>query len=233
MGKDEKTKSLVDDLNKLFSSEQRFVLAVTYATTQSIKSTVDGYDVKLDQIDASVGKVSSKIVEIEDKERLAQVENILRQVLCSTSVLDDVEETFATNKRRLVKGTGAWIRHEVFFIAWIEDHASILWIFGGPGVGKSHLSTWIVQELPTQKPKGTTFAYFFVKEHNQVLRDANIILQTLAWQLAKQDSELRQHAAEVCQERIRTITAEVSIPLSLGCPIQVERRDVPDVSSKP
>jgi hypothetical protein len=34
LGKDEKTRKLLDDLNVLFGSEQRFVLAVTFASTQ-------------------------------------------------------------------------------------------------------------------------------------------------------------------------------------------------------
>lgn len=208
MGKDEKTKSLVDDLNKLFSSEQRFVLAVTYAATQEIKATVDGQDHKLNNISDNLEEVQEKLNASEIKAQAVEFDNVLRRVLCNTSAPDDVEETFGMYKRSLVKGTGTWMEREELFNAWIDHQASILWVFGGPGVGKSYLSTWIIQQLPIRQSSGVSVAYFYVKENNQVLRDANIILKTVAWQLASQDPAFKQHAAKACQTRSLTITAE-------------------------
>ncbi len=96
------------------------------------------------------------------------------------------------------------------FNSWLADDAAILWIFGGPGVGKSFLSTWIIQQL-TEGPRGAAeqVAYFFVKENSESLRDANIILKTLAFQLSNSDPEFREHALRVVQQRSSLIvTAE-------------------------
>lgn len=45
MGKDEKTKALLDDLNKLMKNEQSYVLAVTYSSskaTEEIATRTEG-----------------------------------------------------------------------------------------------------------------------------------------------------------------------------------------------
>lgn len=53
-------------------------------------------------------------------------------------------------------------------------------------------------------------AFFFVKEDSENLRDANILLKTLAWQIASQDAAFRRHAIAVCRRRSLTITAELT-----------------------
>ncbi|KAK3684184.1 hypothetical protein B0T22DRAFT_520823 [Podospora appendiculata] len=131
----------------------------------------------------------------------------LKQVLCSTSAADDVEETFVRNKRALLEGTGAWLFEEPFSNEWIQRNSAALCILGGPGSGKSFLATAIIQLLMQQAPT-VAVAYFIVKENNEYLRDANIILKTLAWQLLNQDRNFKQHAVNVCGTRINTITAE-------------------------
>jgi hypothetical protein len=107
----------------------------------------------------------------------------------------------------------AWLKDEDLFRAWMEHTATSLWIFGGPGAGKSYLSTWIIKQLrqediPKEQRKAAYVAYFFVKENNEALRDANNILKTLAWQLIWQDPHFKQHAGEVCKQRALTITAK-------------------------
>lgn len=97
----------------------------------------------------------------------------------------------------------------------MSRNASILWIFGGPGAGKSFLSTSIVKQLFEQAELAVSngvpaksVAYFFVKENNETLRDANVILKTLAWQIAAQDQNFRQHAINICKQRSLTAVAE-------------------------
>ena len=88
--------------------------------------------------------------------------------------------------------------------------AIILWIFGGPGSGKSFLSARLIQQLKDTNEEGDVVAFFFVKENSENLRDANILLKTLAWQIASTDAAFRRHAVTVCRQRSKTITAELT-----------------------
>lgn len=100
------------------------------------------------------------------------------------------------------------------FTAWTEHKIPILWVFGDPGSGKSHLSTWTIKYLQrlygdnTAQSGGVSVAYFYIRESEQQLRDPNTILKTLAWQIAECDSRFTKHAAEVCSSKKKIISAE-------------------------
>ncbi|KAI6375402.1 hypothetical protein MCOR25_002968 [Pyricularia grisea] len=47
--------------------------------------------------------------------------------------------------------------------------------------------------------RDSSVAYFFVKENNKDLRNANNILKTLAWQLCEQDAYFKAHVAAACK----------------------------------
>lgn len=152
--------------------------------------------------------------ESKDKEAEKEDDEALQHVLEDTSATKDVEEQFSTYRRSLLKGSGAWLQKEPLFDTWIGQRAPILWVFGGPGAGKSYLSTWTILrliELHDQRPEygdGVSVSYFYVKENKDILRDPNIILKTLAWQITLVDRLFRKHAAGVCKSPRSTITAE-------------------------
>ena len=203
LGKDPVTKKLIDELNRMLESEQRYTVGVTYATTQRIEEVAKATDEKLSKVLENIEADKDKNAQAEDKGRL-------RNTLSGTSAPADVEEIFIRNERALLQGTGAWLESENFFRAWMSREAVILWIFGGPGSGKSFLSTRLIQLLREAGAGEDPVAYFFVKENNENLRDANILLKTLAWQIVGQDAEFQRHAMAVCRERSRTITAELT-----------------------
>ena len=197
LAKDEKTKALIGELNKMFESEQRYVLAATYDKSQSIEEKVDSN--------------AAQIKEIHQTQLDAETDERIWRTLCNTSATDDIEEIFSRQKRGLLKGTGVWLQNEKPFEEWFEGQTTLLWIFGGPGAGKSYLSTWLVQRLQTHpgRRKGqTATAYFFVKENSEILRETNNILKTIAWQLTSQDPNFKLHVAEISKDRALTITAE-------------------------
>jgi len=206
LGKDAETKELVDSLNAEFGGEQRYTLGVTFVATQKTQEMTKRTEESVKQIAADVGDVKKLL----DRPNRPDEDAILRRVLCDTTAHDDVEEIYARNSKALLKGTGVWLEAEPFFQSWVTRGAAILWIFGRPGTGKTYLSTWIIKSV-LEQPDGerlNAMAYFFVKEDNGNLRNANIILKTLAWQIAKKDPGFRKHVAVVCDQRIHTITAE-------------------------
>ena len=139
---------------------------------------------------------------------------MLKHTLEDMSATKDVEEHFSTYRRSLLKGSGAWLQKEPLFDTWIGQRAPILWVFGGPGAGKSYLSTWTILrliELHDQRldyGDGVSVSYFYIKENKEILRDPNVILKTLAWQITLVDRLFRKHAAGVCKSPRSTITAE-------------------------
>lgn len=147
LGKDAETQKLLEDLNKLFGGEQRFVLAITYQSTQRIEENFKGLKKSLDRTSERVDQV---LEVVKDKSSQAEDESRLQQILCSTPANDKVEEIFTRTSRSLLKGTGVWLQQEQFFSSWMAHEATILWIFGGPGAGKTFLSTWIVKQLQTR-----------------------------------------------------------------------------------
>ncbi|KAK4183849.1 hypothetical protein QBC35DRAFT_507126 [Podospora australis] len=192
LGKDATTKNLVDELNKLLGSEQRYVLGVTYATTQRTEEATKAINERLKETTDTVKEVWEQQKKSETKASIERDGARLKDTLCATSAWDDVEETYIRNERALLQGTGSWLENESLFQSWMRREASILWIFGGPGAGKTFLSTSIIKQLIKRRSTPTVqsakhaeaLAYFFVKENSEVLRDANTILKTLAWQIA-------------------------------------------------
>lgn len=197
LAKDEKTKALLGGINKMFEEEHRYVLAVTYDKTQSIEEKVDNN--------------TTQIKEMHQTQLDAEADDRIWRTLCNTSASDDVDEIFSRQKRSLLKGTGVWLQNEQLFEAWFEGHTTLLWVFGGPGAGKSFLSTWLVERLQehTGRQQGhTATAHFFIKENSEILRETNNILKTLAWQLTSQDPNFKLHVANISKNRSLTITAE-------------------------
>ena len=182
LGKDTKTQKLLEELNQLFGSEQRFVLGITYRSVQKSEEATAEIRSSLTRTSEHVERVLDTVTDGQKKRSQTEDDELLSQMLCNTTAHEDVEEIFARNAGSLLKGTGDWLTDEPFFRAWLEEQASVLWIFGGPGAGKSYLSTWIVKHLGAHASSGTSTptAYFFVKENSAVLRDPNNILKTLA-----------------------------------------------------
>jgi hypothetical protein len=211
LGKDAETKKLVDGLNQLFGSEQRYVLGVTYATSQRLEQKADIIDNVVHQTADKVSKVLDIVTAPENRERKVVIDEAmsLQTSLRNTTASDIVEETYARNERSLLDGTATWLQKEELFTSWINGNGIILWILGGPGAGKSYLATWLIQRLRADGAKRAV-AYFFVKESSETLRDANTILKTLAWQLLSQDAAFKNHAMKICRDRIHLITAEAT-----------------------
>lgn len=59
-------------------------------------------------------------------------------------------------------GTGDWLFGHPYFVRWLDaDSASrILWLNGGPGVGKSFICAYAVQQLEQQISRSVAYHYF-------------------------------------------------------------------------
>lgn len=115
---------------------------------------------------------------------------------------------------RLLKGTASWLQREYFFDLWMQHQAPILWIFGGPGSGKTMISTWLINPLSkkfeskSETFSGTSVGHFYMKENVEELRNPNIMLKTMAWQIQQADLLFHKHAATVSEFDRNIVRAE-------------------------
>ncbi|KAI0424360.1 hypothetical protein F5Y09DRAFT_324588 [Xylaria sp. FL1042] len=227
IGKDQKTKELLDELNKVIANEGRLTLALTHEKTEqardfAAKSLEVGQQasVKIDNVHDDV-----RLLEGLTRENAAAIQEIKAQQIdqhllenmhhiLKTTAVTQTDDWYSLFKRNLLEGSGAWLQKEEFFDVWMQHQAPILWIFGGPGAGKTMLSTWLITtlnkqfEAKSEMGLGTHVGYFFIKENVDNLRDPNILFKTMAWQIQQTDSLFRKHAATVCGFNRKTAGAE-------------------------
>ena len=82
----------------------------------------------------------------------------LRQVLFLTDPSVD-RQSLIDKKGLRVAGTCEWIERNETFKAWLCDAPGLLWIFGGPGKGKTMLSIYLTQQF--EKLHSREVIYFF------------------------------------------------------------------------
>ncbi|KAK2603101.1 hypothetical protein N8I77_009583 [Diaporthe amygdali] len=213
IGKDEKTRALVEDLNKLLTNEQRLVVALTYEKVTDAarlaaetKETVEEFKDDFKQLSTAV----QESTKLQADARL--IENL--QHTLKTTAVDSTDDWYSWFRRKLLQGSGSWLQNEGFFAYWMQHRAPILWIFGGPGSGKTMLSTWLISllheqfESKSETYSGTSIGYFFIKENVEDLRNPNTIFKTMAWQIQQTDAMFRNHAARSCEFDHKVVRAE-------------------------
>lgn len=144
-----------------------------------------------------------------DQHLLDNMHHILK-----TGAVAQTDDWYSLFKRNLLEGSGAWLQNEDFFDLWMQHHAPILWVFGGPGSGKTMLSTWLITllskqfETRSELDLATQVGYFFIKENVEDLRNPNNLFKTMAWQIQQVDPLFRKHAAAMNQFDRKTARAE-------------------------
>jgi Cdc6-like AAA superfamily ATPase len=101
----------------------------------------------------------------------------------------------------MLDGSGEWIFKERLFKKWVDHRTPIMWVFGGPGAGKSFLSTFMIshlEKLHTADPQhlpSFSASYFYIKESNQQMRSLITILRRLSFQIARNNIVYRRYVA--------------------------------------
>ncbi|KAF8252005.1 hypothetical protein K440DRAFT_595040, partial [Wilcoxina mikolae CBS 423.85] len=92
------------------------------------------------------------------------------------------------------ENTCTWILDDQRYRTWNEkDGQAILWISGGPGFGKSVLSSFLTQEITRGKTNQLYLNYFFCDDKDERLRTAHAILVNLLTQLLEQIPDVIMH----------------------------------------
>ena len=113
---------------------------------------------------------------------------------------------------KLTKGTGDWLQRDPLFTAWQEQKIPLLWVFGGPGAGKTYLAAKtvdILQRLYPRHPDGTNLtsvSYFYIKGGDPNLIDLTKLLKTVALQIAEVNDRFKKFAISVVRSWDSLIT---------------------------
>ncbi|KAJ5404393.1 hypothetical protein N7509_004264 [Penicillium cosmopolitanum] len=171
---DSSIKALLDDLQDLTSVEHMMVSAHGLNLThQALKNTQ---------------KLLDRDERKTDGERLERIKSVLEPVPASSQVLSSVIQN-------RLPGSGCWVEDRLR--SWWQGPEPLLWIHGGPGVGKSHLASKIITDLSKESP-APTVACFFFKNNDVDLRSLNKALRTLAWEVATQQPSFAVEVEQFC-----------------------------------
>ncbi|KAJ5112524.1 Tetratricopeptide-like helical [Penicillium argentinense] len=177
IAEDTEVSSLLAELEELTSQENMMVSAHGLKLThQALRNTEE----LLERDDRR-----------HDREKLEKVKAALQPVSGSSQVFSFINEN-------RIPGSGIWI--EDMLRTWWQGNQPLLWLHGGPGVGKSHLASKIITGFASGEFSGTAplVASFFCRNNDVDLRSINKALRTLAWQVATQSPSFATHVEEFC-----------------------------------
>lgn len=171
---DSYVKALLGELQDLTSVEHMMVSAhglnFTYQALKNTEQLLDRNEQKTDD------------------ERLERIKQGLEPIPASSQVFSSV-----TQNR--LPGSGSWV--DARLRSWWQGPEPLLWIHGGPGVGKSHLASKIITDLSKLSPAPTVASFFF-KNNDVDLRSFNKALRTLAWEVATKQPNFAVEAEQFC-----------------------------------
>ncbi|KAK6514720.1 hypothetical protein TWF281_004916 [Arthrobotrys megalospora] len=192
---DDKVTKLKERLGALVSQETAIVGALNLNTTMDVLEQTTTTAVVVTDIDGKVDGIAQSVQQISLDLQAAtsamatsnagpSPTDIRALLEPQTSVEDELESI------NCLSGTGGWVLSEPLIHSWTDGKTPLLLLSGGPGTGKSHLSSLLIKHLRDEKskdPEAPSVCYFFFKEDNVSRTDFSIALKTMAYQLAISD----------------------------------------------
>ncbi|KAM6506306.1 hypothetical protein FSOLCH5_013296 [Fusarium solani] len=108
----------------------------------------------------------------------------------------DILSGIQTQRGKRIGHTCEWILKREEFSAWgANDNSQLLRLIGSPGIGKTMMSTFLIEILKgkVEKSPEKAFAYFLCDYRYQERRTPAAMLRSLIWQLLLQRNGLFQH----------------------------------------
>ncbi|KAJ4301622.1 hypothetical protein N0V90_003715 [Kalmusia sp. IMI 367209] len=201
LGQDDEVKASFDRLGKLFEDEHALVHAISYATTQRIEQKTDDIGNTTKQTLDATEDIQKKLDDLSTTTKSAEVKALLNDNLLTPAYQKNVI-IYNEYAESTIEKTGDWLLEDSNVKRWNEKQPPLLWVFGGPGTGKSCLSSKLIRYLRDKYPQDpkhpnrTSVAYFFTREDDP-LKDPLDLLKTLAYQIAQNDKIFRVFAANV------------------------------------
>lgn len=122
------------------------------------------------------------------------IEDEIKTSLFLTDPYTDRERLVSIKGRR-VAGTCEWIKEHEKYQAWLHNDIRLLWIFGGPGKGKTIISIFLSEDL--EKLESITSEgqiFYYSCSHQDDKRNIGLtILRGLIWQMLNHIPQLVKH----------------------------------------
>lgn len=101
---------------------------------------------------------------------------------------EDDRNALVSAKGKRVDGTCAWIQEDGTYLRWLRGELPLLWIWGGPGKGKTMLSIYLTEELEQER----RVIYFFCSSEDEKRNTAAAVLRGLLWQITAYRPDLTE-----------------------------------------
>lgn len=171
-------KPALERLKALALAEERQAVAEIYGGVAQL-------NVKTDNMEGSIGEIRDTLrsfrSEYKERMTLAHQES-LRDILDPSPFPEDFYSWF---KRTKVDGTGEWLMEDEGVQSWVKGEKQHLWMSGGPGTGKSYLSTKLIT---WGRANLSHVAYFYFRANNPETRSVLQALRDVAYQLSESDA---------------------------------------------
>jgi hypothetical protein len=123
------------------------------------------------------------------------------QLECLKSLNQFDCETYRDDQLSKRHGTScSWLFSDVVYRSWLEnENCPILWVYGGPGFGKTVLSSVLTEVILKETNifgHGHSVAYFFFDDKDERLKTSHALLLNLLAQLLSQDPNALVHFKE-------------------------------------
>lgn len=140
------------------------------------------------------------LAKLTDLDTQGQPADLSRKCLQDLFITDPAIDRakLITSKGDIVSGTCDWITKKEEFVNWITSDSGLLWISGGPGLGKTMLSIYLTEYLssyfrPLEDGKSHFSTYFFCDAKDNRRNTSVAIVRGLLFQLLQQKGELFKH----------------------------------------
>jgi len=145
----------------------------------------------------------SNVTETTSKRKSSDLKSLL-----AMTDLPDIDYIFFRD--RWAEGTSQWILEDEKYLTWFNpastpNRSSILWLNGGPGTGKSVLSSFVIDDITKRH---LCCQYFFIRSGDQKKRTLSLLLRCFAYQLSRSVPEFLERALDVADEGIDFETAD-------------------------
>lgn len=197
-------KSVASGLDEIDKQESQLILDVRALESRCSKLADDDMTAMLIKLDAPITRMSQGVAllvkHMDEENRISMLERI------SSAPFGKHHYEVVDNR---TPGTGQWILQHVTFQHWEIQKSSIFLLQGTAGIGKTYLTSTVIDHLSTAADCSGLdegFAYFYCNENDQIRTQPLAILQSYVRQLATpiNSPEAVQIALQVLCDKTRT-----------------------------
>jgi hypothetical protein len=106
------------------------------------------------------------------------------------------------------EGTGEWLLSNSTFTKWRENHRDVLfWLSGKPGIGKSTLTSKLIERIKADRRKGENIVYYFADAHSADTVKSSSTVLAILWEILA--GIISREPNRACRESLKLICIEL------------------------